>query len=116
MTQTQILAQKEQAIGAFLKRLLRRKESENIGKILLYGSMIWGKPREESDVDLYIFSKTPQKIDKMATDISTDILLQTGEIIEPMVKSLRDYYNPESGLLIKAIREGKELYSNQRIL
>lgn len=115
MTNKQILQKKNKALKGFARGLLKKKDNGGIGKIVLFGSVAWGDPSEDSDIDLFVFSKEPKKTDKIARDISADILLEEGEIIETIVKGVDDYYDPKTGLLMKAIREGREIYDNEKI-
>lgn len=115
MTKKQILQKKNKALNEFTNSLLRRKNNGGVNKIVLFGSVAWGDPSEDSDIDLFIFSKEPEKTDKIARDISANMLLEEGEIVETIVKRVDDYYDPKTGLLIKAIREGKEIYGNEKI-
>lgn len=83
-------------------------------KIILFGSYAWGKPHEDSDVDLFIMKKT-KNIRQTARDIDgylfprqfpIDILVYTPEQTQRRLK-IKDFFIEE------IINKGKILYECQ---
>lgn len=80
-------------------------------KIILFGSFAWGKPNEDSDIDLFIVKETDntrefaREVDKsfFSRDFSMDIIVYTPEQVEKRKKT--------NDLFIKEIfTHGKFLY------
>ena len=81
-------------------------------KIILFGSMVWGKPKEWSDIDILVIMKYRGSSPNIAAKISTlakpklipmDILVRTPQEIEKRVK-LGDYF------IKRILKGGKVLY------
>jgi len=82
-------------------------------KIILFGSYAWGKPTEDSDVDLFIIKASGERRINRArrvreaisgSDVPVDILVYTPEEIK---KSINESHN----LFIEdIIRNGKTIY------
>jgi len=98
-------------LDIFVKSLLKSSIGKNIDRIILFGSLVWGQPQDESDVDLVILGNNPKKLEKSALDLSYEILLNQGELIEPLVYSQREYYHPKSAIVMKALLDGQEIYA-----
>jgi len=88
------------------------REKYNPEKIILFGSFAYGKPRENSDVDLIVIKKTKerftQRLIKIAGAISsflgTDILVYTPEEWQQAIE--------EENYFIKEVaQKGKVLYA-----
>lgn len=105
------LSKKRKALKSFEKGLLKTPAKQFLEKIILYGSLAWGKPTKESDIDIVLISKKPKLIDKLSEEIAFQTLLRHGELIEPLVYSKKEYQSPKSAILMKAILHGKEVYS-----
>lgn len=83
-------------------------------KIILFGSLAWGKPSKDSDIDLFIVKRTKLKIRQRAIKVrkilreenaltAIDILVYTPEEISERLK-LGDSF------ISKILRKGKVLY------
>lgn len=83
-------------------------------KIILFGSLAWGKPPKDSDIDLFIVKRTKLKIRQRAIKVrkilreenaltAIDILVYTPEEISERLK-LGDSF------ISKILRKGKVLY------
>ncbi len=84
----------------------------NPEKIILFGSFVWGKPKEWSDIDILVIMKYSGSSPKVAAKISNlakpklvpmDILVRTPQEIEKRVK-LGDYF------IKRILNGGKVLY------
>jgi predicted nucleotidyltransferase len=84
----------------------------NPEKIILFGSFVWGKPKEWSDIDILVIMKYSGSSPKVAAKISNlakpklvpmDILVRTPKEIEKRVK-LGDYF------IKRILNGGKVLY------
>lgn len=99
-------------IAAVVDKIIKEYQPE---KIILFGSWAWGKPHEDSDVDLLIIKDTLRpRVDRerelrsllFPPSLALDILVYTREEIE---KSINENHN----LFIEDIvRNGKTLYTN----
>lgn len=103
-----ILNKKRKNAKLFIKQLIIN--SIDISKVFLFGSVVKGKPKRDSDIDLIIFCKHPKKIYNKAKDEAFDFLLEKNEIIEPQVYSEKDYKNPSSYFVWQAIKQGERIY------
>ncbi len=90
-------------------------ENFNPEKIILFGSQVWGKPKEWSDIDILIimdfnesFAKISAKISMIAKPkyIPMDILVRTPDEIEKRIK-IGDYF------IKNILKEGKVLYERR---
>ena len=84
-------------------------------KIILFGSYAWGKPTEDSDVDLFIVKETKEartkrhlKVDRMLLDRTTpiDILVYTPQEVKGRL-SLGDFFVKD------IIQKGKTIYAKR---
>jgi predicted nucleotidyltransferase len=95
------------AIRRFARRIAERFQPE---KIILFGSYAYGKPDEESDVDLLVIMRTRNAIDqsiriKMAFErlFSLDLIVRTPWQVE---RGLKD----DNWFLREILEKGKVLY------
>ncbi len=95
------------AIRRFARRIAERFQPD---KIILFGSYAYGKPDEESDVDLLVIMRTKDAIDQsiritMAFErlFSLDLIVRTPWQIE---RGLKD----DNWFLREIIEKGKVLY------
>lgn len=113
---TDLQEKKSKALEYFLERLLQSNVRNSIGKILLFGSFSRDKAKEGSDIDLLIF--VPNQLDEVGDACDTasfEAAVQFGESVEPLIYCLDELRYPHSYFLLKAVKEGKELYAmNER--
>ena len=95
------------AIRRFARRIAKRFQPD---KIILFGSYAYGKPHEESDVDLLVIMPTRNAIDQsirisLAFEqlFSLDVIVRTPRQIE---RGLKD----DNWFLHEVIEKGKVLY------
>ncbi len=67
---------------------LRKRHSEKIARIIVFGSYARGKAVEESDIDVLIVGDIA--LDE-AIDISYPIMLKCGVYVSAKVKALKDF-------------------------
>ena len=100
----------------FLKKIISRiVKKYQPEKIILFGSFAWGKPSEDSDIDLLIIKKTKKRflnrlfeVRKIVDgEIPLDVLVHTPEEIEKRLK-LGDFFYRE------IIERGKVLYEKSK--
>lgn len=72
-----------------------------------------GKVRKESDIDILVFTrkKPLKRIEDIIDENSFKAAVQYGESVEPLIYSLKEYEHSKSAFLIRAIKEGKEIFS-----
>lgn len=80
----------------------------------MFGSLIWGKPERDSDIDLMVFAKKPALIKRKINYLTYDILLEQGETIEPQIVAEKEYQKPSSYFVWQAIHKGKKIYDQAR--
>lgn len=103
----------EQKIPEIKEKIVKEINPE---KIILFGSYAWGKPTDDSDVDLFIIqkSKEPRRARQIylrkklyEIGVPTDLLVYTPEELERRM-SIRDVF------MRKILRDGKILYDYQK--
>lgn len=100
---------KKQVINAFKKKLLASNAGSLVKRIILYGSVARGEADEKSDIDLLIFSHQPKKIEDTVDEISFNLMMETGEYIEPFIYPLEDYHAPKSYFVLRALETGRRI-------
>lgn len=112
MTSQEIKNKKEKALSFFVNRLVAEK-GRNIEKIMLFGSVAWGKPDKYSDIDLLIFSRAPEEIEDRVDELSFETMMRFGESIEPIIYQASQLTRPQSYLpwLVTQKQTGREIYS-----
>ena len=99
----------EKMISEMVSKIVDNFDPE---KVILFGSMVWGKPKEWSDIDILVIMKYRGSSPKIAAKISTlakpklvpiDILVRTPQEIEKRVK-IGDYF------IKRILKGGKVLY------
>ncbi len=94
----------------------RIAESLNAEKIILFGSYAWGKPDNDSDLDLFVIMESTERPIKRAASIRgvlkdgyvpMDILVRTPE-------ELRHRINIGDPFIKKILRDGQVIYARDR--
>lgn len=77
---------------------------ERVAKVVLFGSRARGDSRPDSDWDIAVFLTNDPTLDDRyrLTDLGTDLLVDTGEVIQPVALPLRRV--GEESYLMQAIR------------
>ncbi|MGE0578613.1 nucleotidyltransferase domain-containing protein [Reyranella sp.] len=91
------------ALGREYKRRVVHAFHERVAKVVLFGSRARGDSRPDSDWDIAVFLTDDPTLDDRyrLTDLGTDLLVDTGEFIQPVALPLR--------------RAGEESYRMQAI-
>ncbi len=109
--------QKQVDIEKLKKEIIKRLKPLNPQKIILFGSYAYGKPNENSDIDLFLIKDIPQKeVRKVEIEagiqlfdlikkykIGFDIFVDSQERIIKRIKSVKDqFYNEvmQKGIII----------------
>jgi hypothetical protein len=107
-----IKRKKQRALDLFLKELLKTEAKNSIAKIILFGSLLKGDAREESDIDLLVVtSDSLREVSYACADASFETAMATGESVEPLVRCIDDVRYPQSYFLYSTLKRGKEVYS-----
>ncbi len=93
---------KKKALKAFLEEL-RDKFGDKIEEIIVFGSYTRGDYDEESDIDVMIVGEV--SLDEVV-DISTEVLLEYGELISPIVISPEEFRRRDDSFIRTVKREG----------
>ena len=102
------MGKKASALDEFLRRV-EGQFGHSIENIVLFGSYARGDYDEESDIDVLIVGDVD--FDELM-NIVTDILLEYGELISPIVIRLGEFKRREDSFIKTVLREGKVLYSS----
>lgn len=105
------LDRKGEALAEFVRRLRASPAGGQIAQIVLYGSYARGEAGPESDVDVLILTAGPvREIDRIAGEVASDVWLERGDRVEPMVHSWAEAVVVESPFIRRVLREGWEVY------
>jgi len=102
------MGNKARALDEFLRRVEARF-GDSVQEIILFGSYARGDYDEESDIDVLIVGDVD--FDELMS-IVTDILLEYGELVSPIVIKLGEFKRREDSFIKMVLREGKVLYSS----
>ena len=106
-----IQTKKQKALAFFLKELLKGEAKSSIAKIVLFGSLLKGEAKEDSDIDLLVITTDSFKeISKACADASFETGLTTSESVEPLVRCLDEIRYPQSYFLYSILKRGREVY------
>ena len=112
MSKQQIIKKKKQALNYFTSQILASPIKAKIDRMILFGSLAYGEPHHESDIDLLVVSRGQKnKLEDELANTAFDTLLQYGELVEPMVYRLEDFKKPKSSFLTEAIQCGQQIYA-----
>ena len=112
MQTNQVLTTKYDALDRFTHQLLSSSAKDQIARMILFGSVVKGDARQDSDIDVLIFAFGDlRKLSGICGEITLDIAIESGEYIQPLVYSINDFSPPRSYFLLSVMRYGKEIYS-----
>ncbi|HIC92141.1 MAG TPA: HEPN domain-containing protein [Syntrophaceae bacterium] len=107
----QVLEKKYKSIEEFQKALLDSQVKGKIAKIVLFGSVLRGDAREDSDIDLMIIATdSTEEVERVCSEISYQVMLDTGELIMPIVHPVEEVFLPRSYFFYYNHRIGREIY------
>ena len=91
--------------------LLQSQVKDRLAKIILFGSVARGAPKEESDVDLLIFgTEGLDEIRDLCADLRMETYFKYSESVEPLIYPL-EALRQGSYFLHRAVNHGEEVYS-----
>jgi len=95
----------------FIDRLKRSEVGEDIARIVHYGSTLRGDWNEESDVDLLIVATGDlRKVREVCLDLSFELMLNRGELVQPMVYC-PDVWRKPNYFLYGVRKTGEEVFA-----
>ena len=78
----------------------------HVEQLILFGSYIYGSPREDSDIDIAVIS---EDFNKMSIWDKISLLAQTSVAVDSRIELIaftsKDYSQPENGSLLKEIKD-----------
>ncbi len=99
------------ALQRFLAALLNSPVREHVAKVVLFGSVAWGDPQPDSDVDVLVIGLQDLKeLGTQCADLAYKAMLETGEFLQPIVYSLSRWQIPDSDFVTEVMRSGKGVY------
>ena len=111
MQDSQILTTKYSALEYFVQSLLSGNARDQIARIILFGSVARGDANEESDVDVLVFGfGNMNELSEECADASLEVMLESGELIQPLIYCISDALLPRSYFILKATQNGREIY------
>ncbi|HDN80475.1 MAG TPA: HEPN domain-containing protein [Chloroflexi bacterium] len=103
---------KRKAAEEFTRRLLSTEVGDCIARVVLFGSVAKGYATEESDVDVMVVAlDAPEKVREAALDVSFEMAMESGEMVEPIVHCIDEWRLPASYLIYTVRKKGQEIYS-----
>ena len=102
------MGNKARALDEFIRRVEARF-GDSVQEIILFGSYARGDHDEESDIDVLIVGDVD--FDELM-NIVTDILLEYGELISPIVLKPEEFGKRRDSFIKTVLSEGKVLYSS----
>lgn len=98
------------ALQHFVKVLLNSPAREQIAKIVLFGSVAWGDPQPDSDIDVLVFgTRDLEAVRETCYDASSNV--PAPHNVESIVVPVSRLLVPDSYLIYSALRQGKEVYT-----
>jgi uncharacterized protein (UPF0332 family)/predicted nucleotidyltransferase len=103
---------KKRAAEEFTHLLLASEVREEIVKIILFGSVLRGEAKEESDIDLLVIaSGNLDKVRDASAESSFQTWLKFHQGVEPLVYCVDSMRFHSSGFLKQVFQKGKEIFS-----
>ena len=103
---------KQKALDFFLDELLKTEARDSIAKVILFGSLLKGEAKEESDIDLLVVAlDSPRKVSNACADAAFEAALANGESVEPLVRCIDEARYPRSYFVYSTLKRGREVYS-----
>lgn len=100
------IQQRYETIIRQFARLAQERYPENIGMIILYGSVARGDERADSDIDLLVLWNGDENVGWHAmTGLAFDLMVETGEYLSVKVMNAHAF-NPTSPFVRNVKREG----------
>jgi predicted nucleotidyltransferase len=105
------LQRKEDVAREFVARLVSSRIADCVTRVLLFGSTLRGDAREDSDIDLLVVAGGDiERVREQRSDLSFDLLLDSGELVSPLVYCVDEYRDPAYFVaLVK--RSAREVYT-----
>ncbi len=99
------------ALQHFLEALLNSPARAQVAKVVLFGSVAWGDPEPDSDVDVLVVGlRDLKELSTQCADLAYETMLETGEFLQPIVYGLSRWQIRDSYFISEVIRSGKEVY------
>jgi uncharacterized protein (UPF0332 family) len=98
------------ALQHFVKTLLNSPAREQIAKVVLFGSVAWGDPEPDSDVDVLVFgTRDLAAIQEICDNARSTV--PAPHSVESIVAPVSQLLVPDSYFIYSALRQGKEVYT-----
>ena len=100
----------QQKIREITNDIVKKYQPE---KVILYGSHAWGKPREDSDIDLFIVKDTEKNVFERNREVCK-IIFDKGEAVDVLVYTTSQLEKRErmgDPFVRRIIASGKILYA-----
>ena len=75
------------------KKFAKAIKSDNIGQIILFGSVARGEDKEYSDIDILVVSSKPEDIEPVLEKEVGNILIEENELVSAHVISEENFKN-----------------------
>jgi len=106
-----IQANKRKALDFFLKELLKTEARRSVARIVLFGSLLKGEAKQDSDIDLLVITTDSiREVSRACADASFETAMTTGEGVEPLVRCVDEARYPQSYFLYSILKGGREVY------
>jgi len=98
------------ALQHFMQTLLASPAREQVAKVVLFGSVAWGDPEPDSDVDVLVFGTRDLEA-LQETCYDAWLTVPAPHSIESIVAPLSQLLVPDSYFIYSTLRHGKEIYA-----
>jgi len=109
--ETEIQAKKRRALDLFVEGLIRSEAKNSIAMIILFGSLLKGEVREESDIDtLVVATDSLNQVRDSCADAALETWVSFKENIESLIYCIDEVRYPSSYFLYNIVTKGMEVY------
>ncbi len=107
-----ILELKKDAAKNFTQMLIASEIGKEVIKVVLFGSVVRGEAKEESDIDLLVIaSGSLDKVRDTCAEASFQTWLRFQQAVEPLVYCIDSLRFGNSGFLEQVFQRGQEVFS-----
>jgi len=108
---SELLSQKYTALDRFRELVLSSDVKDQVASIILFGSVLKGDARTDSDIDVLVFGFGDiRKLLETCAEIAFDIVTESAELVQPLIYSVYDLLYPRSHFILRVIQEGREIF------
>ncbi len=100
---------KKTVLGHFVDNVVKKRGDE-VSSIYVFGSYVKGEGKGESDIDVLIFARNPEKVEDTVWESAVEVYEKFKKSIEPIVYPSSLEKKPNSYFLSQVIRYGVRIF------